>query len=175
MLVGSMLNTLLKHSDRVKMACMAQLVNVIAPIMTETGGGIWKQSIFYPYYYTSVYGRGAALHSIVDSPKYDSKDFTDVPYLDQAVVFNEENNELVIFAVNRNIENQLVVDADIRSFEGYKLIEHVVLENENPKAINSITTEQVKPHTSKQSYIENDNLVAVLPKMSWNMIRLTKR
>src|SRR5690606_898700 len=75
-LVGSMLNTLLKHSDRVRIACMAQLVNVIAPIMTETGGGIWKQTIFYPYYYTSVYGRGTALHSIVDSPKYDSKDFT---------------------------------------------------------------------------------------------------
>src|SRR5699024_12058655 len=48
LLVGSMLNTLLKHSDRVKMACMAQLVNVIAPIMTETGGGAWKQTIFYP-------------------------------------------------------------------------------------------------------------------------------
>ncbi len=95
LLVGSMLNTLLKHSDRVKMACMAQLVNVIAPIMTETGGGIWKQTIFYPYYYTSVYGRGTALHSIVDSPKYDSKDFTDVPYLDQSVIYNEENNELV--------------------------------------------------------------------------------
>src|SRR5699024_11430402 len=60
LLVGSMLNTMLKHSDRVKIACMAQLVNVIAPIMTETGGGVWKQTIFYPYYYTSVYGRGVA-------------------------------------------------------------------------------------------------------------------
>lgn len=174
LLVGSMLNTLLKHSDRVKMACMAQLVNVIAPIMTETGGGIWKQTIFYPYYYTSVYGRGVALHSIVDSPKYDSKDFSDVPYLDQAVVYNEENEELVIFAVNRNLENQLLVDVDIRSFEGYKLIEHVVLENENPKAINSIENEQVKPRTSNKSFIENGTLVAVLPKMSWNMIRLKK-
>ncbi|THE12503.1 alpha-N-arabinofuranosidase [Bacillus timonensis] len=173
-LVGSMLNTLLKHSDRVKMACMAQLVNVIAPIMTETGGGVWKQTIFYPYYYTSVYGRGAALHSIVDSPKYDSKDYTDVPYLDQSVIFNEENDELVIFAVNRNMENQLLVDVDIRSFEGYKLVEHVVLENENPKAVNSVEHQQVKPHTSNNSYIENGTLIAVLPKMSWNMLRLKK-
>lgn len=173
-LVGSMLNTLLKHSDRVKMACMAQLVNVIAPIMTETGGGIWKQTIFYPYYYTSVYGRGVALHSLVDSPKYDSRDFTDVPYLDQAVVYNEENDELVVFAVNRNLENQLLVDIDIRSFEGYKIIEHIVLENDNPKAINSIEYEQVKPHLSNKSYIENDILVAVLPKLSWNMLRLRK-
>ncbi|PPA69909.1 alpha-N-arabinofuranosidase [Jeotgalibacillus proteolyticus] len=175
LLVGSMLNTLLKHSDRVKMACMAQLVNVIAPIMTETGGGIWKQSIFYPYYYTSVYGRGTALHSIADSPKYDSKDFTDVPYLDQSVVFNEEKDELVIFAVNRSLENQLLVDVDIRSFEGYELIEHVVLENDNPKAVNLLGNEQVKPHTSQESYIDNSHLTAVLPKMSWNMLRLGKQ
>jgi len=170
-----MLNTLLKHSDRVKMACMAQLVNVIAPIMTEKEGGIWKQTIFYPYYYTSVYGRGVALHSIVDSPKYDSKDFTDVPYLDQSVVYNEENDELVLFAVNRHLQDSLVVDVDIRSFEGYELHEQVVLENGDPKAKNSISSEQVKPRTSNQSYIENGTLVAVLPKMSWNMIRLKKK
>ncbi|MGD7046343.1 alpha-N-arabinofuranosidase [Jeotgalibacillus proteolyticus] len=174
LLVGSMLNTLLKHSDRVKMACMAQLVNVIAPIMTETGGGIWKQPIFYPYYYTSVYGRGTALHSIVDSPKYDSKDFTDVPYLDQAVVFNEENEELVIFAVNRHLENQLLTEVDIRSFEDYQLVEHVVLENDNLKAQNSINEQIVKPHTRSESFIENGSLTAVLPKASWNMVRLKK-
>ncbi|MCU9615126.1 alpha-N-arabinofuranosidase [Caldibacillus lycopersici] len=174
LLVGSILNTLLKHSDRVKVACMAQLVNVIAPIMTETGGGAWKQTIFYPYYYTSVYGRGTALQSIVESPKYDSKDFTDVPYLDQSVVYNEDKEELVIFAVNRHLENQLLVDVDIRSFADYKLVEHVVLENDDPKAVNTLHHEQVKPHKYGKSYMEDDKLVAVLPKMSWNMIRLKK-
>lgn len=175
LLVGSMLNTLLKHSDRVKIACMAQLVNVIAPIMTETGGGIWKQTIFYPYYYTSVYGRGIALNAIVDSPKYDSSDFSDVPYLDEAVIFNEEKEELVIFATNRHLQNKLVVDVDIRSFEDYELVEHIVLEHDNPKAVNLLHDQQVQPHTNGESYLDNDKLVAVLPKMSWNMIRLQKR
>ena len=59
--VGALMITLLKHSDRVKIACLAQLVNVIAPIMTETGGGIWKQTIFYPFMYTSVNEHGTAL------------------------------------------------------------------------------------------------------------------
>ncbi|MFC4319954.1 arabinosylfuranosidase ArfA [Litchfieldia salsa] len=173
-LVGSMLNTMLRHSDRVKIACMAQLVNVIAPIMTETGGGIWKQSIFYPYYYTSVYGRGIALNPVVSSPKYDSKDFTDVPYLDTSIVYNEEKEELVIFATNRHLENILHVDVDIRSFEGFKIVEHVVLENNDPKASNSIREEKVKPHTNGQSYTEDGLLVGILPKLSWNMIRLKK-
>ena len=174
LLVGSMLNTLLKHSDRVKIACMAQLVNVIAPIMTETGGGAWKQTIFYPYYYTSVYGRGMALNPIINSPKYDSKDFTDVPYLDAAVVYNEVDGEVVIFATNRHLEDTLRVDIDVRSFEGYNKVEHVVLENEDPKASNTLQNQQVQPHNNGESFLEDGNLVGILPKMSWNMIRLNK-
>src|SRR5699024_4446116 len=100
LLVGSMLYTMLKHSDMVNIACMAQLVNVIALIMTETDRGVLKHTIFYPYYYTSVYGRGVALNPIINSPKYDSKDFTDVPYLDSSVVFNKDKEELVVFALN---------------------------------------------------------------------------
>ncbi|MGY4691346.1 arabinosylfuranosidase ArfA [Salibacterium sp. K-3] len=174
-LVGSLLHTLLKHSDRVKMACMAQLVNVIAPIMTDNGGRVWKQTIFYPYYYTSVYGRGTALKPVVDSPKYDSKDFTDVPYLDTSVVYNEEKEELVVFATNRHLENTLKVDCDVRSFEGFEVTEHVVLEHDDPKAVNTIGQEQVKPHHHGKSYMEDGHLQGILPKMSWNMIRLHKQ
>ena len=45
LLVGSLLITLLRHADRVKIACLAQLVNVIAPIMTADGGPAWRQTI----------------------------------------------------------------------------------------------------------------------------------
>ena len=58
LLVGSLLITLLSHADRVKIACLAQLVNVIAPIMTVPGGGSWRQTIFYPFLHASVYGPG---------------------------------------------------------------------------------------------------------------------
>ncbi|GAA0309720.1 alpha-N-arabinofuranosidase [Gracilibacillus halotolerans] len=175
LLVGSMLNTLLRHSDRVKIACMAQLVNVIAPIMTENGGGAWKQTIFYPYFYTSVYGRGVALNPVVSSPKYDSKDFTDVPYLDPSVVYNEEKEELVVFATNRHLSETLEVDIDIRAFEGYEIAEHVVLEHENAKAVNTATDEQVKPHTNGESFVQDGKLTGIFPKFSWNMVRLTKK
>jgi alpha-L-arabinofuranosidase len=175
LLVGSMLNSLLKHSDRIKIACMAQLVNVIAPIMTETGGGIWKQTIFYPFYYTSRFGRGLALHSIVQSEKYDSKDFTDVPYLDSSVIYNEERDELVIFAVNRHLENGMEMKSDIRSFEEFEVVEHIVLEHDDPKARNSLSREQVKPHSNGHSSVDNGYLTSTLPKLSWNMIRLVKR
>lgn len=175
LLVGSMLNTMLRHSDRVKIACMAQLVNVIAPIMTENGGAAWKQTIFYPYYYTSVYGRGVALNPVVNSPKYDSKDFTDVPYLDPSVVYNEEKEELVIFATNRHLEETLQVDIDVRSFEGYEVAEHVVLENDDAKAVNIAGQENVTPHANGKSFVDDGILTGVFPAFSWNMVRLQKK
>lgn len=99
-----MLISLLRHANRVKVACQAQLVNVIAPIMTENGGRIWKQTIYYPYLHASVYGRGTALDVLVDSPKYDSKDFTDVPVLDAVAVESEEKDFLTIFALNKGTQ-----------------------------------------------------------------------
>ena len=65
LLVGLMLITLMKHGDRVKIACMAQLVNVIAPIMTEKDGGAWCQTIFYPFMHASVFGRGTVLEPVL--------------------------------------------------------------------------------------------------------------
>jgi alpha-L-arabinofuranosidase len=175
LLVGSMLMTFLRNSDRVKIACMAQLVNVIAPIMTENGGKAWKQTIFYPYAHVSAYGRGVALQPVVSSPKYDSKDFTDVPYLDTASVYNEERAEVTIFAVNRHLEESLTLSCDVRSFEGYEIIEHIVLENDDLKAVNTAVVQNVKPHTNGVSSLNDGMIDACIAKASWNVIRLKKR
>ncbi|MNO25533.1 Intracellular exo-alpha-(1-_5)-L-arabinofuranosidase [compost metagenome] len=174
LLVGSMLITLLRHADRVKMACLAQLVNVIAPIMTENGGRAWKQTIFYPYLHTSIYGRGISLQPIVDSPVYDAQDYTDVPYLDSAVVYNEAEEEVTIFAVNRNLNEALDLECDVRSFEGYQLVEHIVLENEDLKAVNTAAEEKVKPHSGGGAECRDGYVNARLAKASWNVIRLKK-
>lgn len=174
LLVGSMLLTFLRHADRVKMACLAQLVNVIAPIMTEDGGRVWKQTIFYPYMHTSTFGRGVSLKPVVDSPKYDASDYTDVPYLDSAVVYDEENEYLTIFALNRHLSESLDLNCDVRSFEGYQIEEHIVLENDDLKAVNTADEEKVAPHRGGQSQLDDGMLTARLAKASWNVIRLRK-
>lgn len=175
LLVGCMLITMLKHADRLKIACLAQLVNVIAPIMTEDNGPAWKQTIFFPYMHTSVYGRGVSLNPIISSPKYDSKDFTDVPYLESTAVYNEEQEQLTIFAVNRHLEEGLLLECDIRNFEGYQIVEHIVLENDDIKAENSAVNQRVEPHTNGNAEYTDGIITAVLPKLSWNVIRLEKR
>ncbi|WP_040951923.1 alpha-N-arabinofuranosidase [Gorillibacterium massiliense] len=173
LMVGGMLITLLNHADRVKIACLAQLVNAIAPIMTENGGAAWKQTIFYPYMHASLYGRGTVLRPVISSPKYDSKEYTDVPMLDSAVVFNEKNEELVVFALNKSLEDTLQLECDVRGFQNYRVEEHIVLEHEDAKAINTAANpSNVRPHTGGDAQIADGRLTAALPKLSWNVIRL---
>jgi len=174
LLVGCMLISLLKHSDRVKMACLAQLVNVIAPIMTENGGKAWAQSIYYPYMHASVYGRGQALVPLIQSPKYDTKEITDVPYLESVAVYNEEKNEVTVFAVNRDLENALPLEVDLRSFGACRVIEHIVLENDDLKAVNTATqSNRVQPHAGGSAKADGNRVTAQLGKASWNVIRVS--
>lgn len=173
-LVGLILITFLQHTDRLKMACLAQLVNVIAPIMTENDGGTFKQTIYYPFLHASKYGRGTALRSVIISTKHDTKNHEDVTDIESVAVYNEEKEEVTIFAVNRNVNEDAIFEADVRSFEGYRVIEYLALENEDMKIVNSMTTEKVKPITKTDYELKDDIFTSTMKKCSWNVIRFGK-
>ena len=175
LLVGLMLITLLKHADRVKMACMAQLVNVIAPIMTEAGGGgAWKQTIFYPFMHASKYGRGTVLQPIISTPVHDTTKHEKVTDIESVSVYNEETEELTIFAVNRTLDEDIELTTDLRGMEGYKVLEHIVMEDSDLKAVNSVSLQRVVPKTVNRSQIDGGFMTSHLAKASWNVIRLGK-
>ncbi len=166
LLVGSMLITLQNNCDRVKMACLAQLVNVIAPIMTETGGDVWVQTIFYPFLYASNYGNGITLRQIKSCDSY-KVGATNVPYLDSSVIYNEEASEIVVFAVNRSLDSDIKLDFVAQDFVSPKLIDHIELYCDDLKAINDKSTERVAAKNVKIS----ENGTITLKKHSWNMLR----
>ncbi len=173
LLVGLMLITLLKHADRVKIACMAQLINVIAPIMTEANGGsAWRQTIFYPFLHASKYGRGTVLRPLIHSTKHGTKQHGEVTDVESVAVYHEEKDEVTIFAVNRNLEEDVKLTVDMRSMPGYQVLEHIVLEHQDLKAVNGPGMEQVVPRAAEQSKTEDGILESVLHKASWNVIRL---
>jgi alpha-N-arabinofuranosidase len=174
LLVGLMMMTLAKHSDRVRMACMAQLVNVIAPIMTEENGKAWRQTIFYPYMHMSKYGRGVALQPVLSSSKHDTADFTDVNDVESLAVWNEEQSELTIFAVNRDLNDSIPLTCDVRDFAGYSIAEHIELKHDDLKARNSAAGEVVAPSAVSGSELKDGELSAQLKPASWNVIRLKK-
>ena len=172
LVVGCLLITLLKNCDRVKMACLAQLVNVIAPIMTENGGSAWAQTIFYPYMHTSNYGRGTVLSPVVNSETYDTKKIKKVPFVETIGVVNEEKKELTVFAVNRSLTDTVDLEIDLRDFQNASLIEHIVMEHEDMKAVNSAQApDTVVPHNGGITKLGKQSAIATLNKHSWNVIR----
>ena len=174
MLVGSLMITLLRHADRVKIACLAQLVNVIAPIMTSDNSA-WRQTTFFPFCYTSRYGHGTVLQTLVDCPTYENKRHGTVPYVDSVCIFNEEENELVVFAVNKDLEEDMDVTLELRQFADYHIEEHVVLHDEDLFAVNTEENpNRIVPMASQDSAVKNGILTATLKHKSWNMIRLRK-
>jgi len=172
LLVGSMLITLLRHADRVKIACMAQLVNVIAPIMTSDTGA-WRQTIFYPYQLTGKFGQGTVLQTQVSCPTYDNDRFGMVPYIDSVVVYNENAREVVVFAVNKDLHEDCELAVDLRQFENISVIEHITLHDEDLYAVNTqACPDRITPVCCSGAACNGETLKAVVQHKSWNMIRL---
>lgn len=176
LLVGQMLITLMRHADRVKMACLAQLVNVIAPIMTDPKGGpAWRQTIYYPFQLASRYGRGTALQLLLRSPKVETSGHGAVDAVVAVAVHNEQTGELNIFAANRDLQKDIPLQADLRGFAGYHVTECLSLENADLKAENSAAEEKVRPIARTDAVMDGDSLQVMLHKASWNLIRLNPR
>lgn len=174
LLVAGMMITMLRHADRVKVACLAQLVNVIAPIMTSDTGA-WKQTIYHPFALISNYGRGTVLNTLVDAPVYESS-HGDAPYLDAVCIADEGNETLTIFAVNKDLEESMELSCDLRQFEGYQVKEHIVLTHQDVKAVNTEENpDNVAPAANGNAKVEDGRLQAVLCDKSFHVIRLGKQ
>jgi len=183
LVVGSMLITLLNNADRVRIACIAQTVNVIAPIMTRKGGGAWRQTIFFPFSYTSKYGRGTVLRQVLESPVYNTEfhhcgvmtKLQDIPILTSATVYNEEAGEIAVFAVNRNLESALPLAIHLDGFDIEGVIGWMTLHHADLKAVNTEDEERVKPVPMEGAVWKDGTVRAQLPAASWNMIRVKVR
>jgi alpha-N-arabinofuranosidase len=171
--VGSLLITLLRHADRVRIACLAQLVNVIAPIRSEPDGPAWRQSIYHPFALTSRYGRGTVLRVEPTGPTYDTHWLGEVPTVDATAVLDEETGAITLFAVNRSQTEAVALDVDLRSRPDLPGGEHIALFDQDPDATNSAAEpDRVTPTAMGELKVQDGHLSAVLPALSWNLLRL---
>ena len=174
LLVGSILITFLRNADRVKVACLAQLVNVIAPILTRNGGGAWAQTIYWPFMHASKYGRGTALRALVNSPVYDCADYDAVPLIDATATMADDGG-VTVFCVNRDPSEDFCLDIDLRAFGGMKLKEHILLHHDDVKAVNTEECPMnVAPTAGPGGAVDGGKAQVKLPALSWNVIRFEK-
>ena len=142
--------------------------------MTEKDGTAWRQTIYYPYLHASKYGRGTVLQPILENQQHLTSDHGMIDDIVSVTVYNEEAEELTIFAVNRNLDEDLELNLDIRSFDDYKMKEHIVMTNNDLKAVNTPEKENVYPVYAENEAISDGKANIILKKASWNVIRFNK-
>ncbi|MGH3392538.1 MAG: alpha-N-arabinofuranosidase [Actinomadura sp.] len=170
--VGSLLIALLRHCDRVSVACQAQLVNVIAPIVAEPGGPAWRQTIFYPFAQAARYGRGEVLRVEPAGPVTPTERFGEVPAL-HATATRDEDGAVTVFAVNRDLERSLELSAHLRALGPCRVVEHLVLSDADRLAGNTADApDRVRPRAVTGTEVTDGTLRAQLPPVSWNVIRI---
>ncbi|MCR5041905.1 MAG: alpha-N-arabinofuranosidase [Clostridia bacterium] len=167
LVVGAMLNSLIRHADRVKIACLAQIVNVIAPIMTETGGRLARQTTYYPIMLTAKNVSGKVLEQRLDCPKYDCKDFTDVPYLD--TVCAVDGDRLTVTVVNRSLEEPVPLEAVLRGFGKLGYVSGSTIAGHALDTVNTFDSEPVRPRPADEPEMTGNGFNALIPAASWNL------
>ncbi len=172
---GGLMTTLLNNADRVKIACLAQLVNVIAPIFTRKGGKAIKQTIYYPFQMVSRYGRGTVLRPIMHCETRGTRSYEAVPVIQSAVTYNEEEETITLFVLQRDTQKSVDIELDFRSFGKLSMIEHVILDGPDIYASNSFEEpEKVKPRKLSVDSTAQSLFTIELPRLSWNMLRFKK-
>jgi alpha-N-arabinofuranosidase len=175
--VGSMLISILNHADRVKSASLAQLVNVIAPIMTEPGGPAWRQTIFYPFALTSAHARGSVVAVTVEVDTVATERYGAVAAVDVAASFDDASGSLSIFLVNRSLDDDAEVTIDLHAVvsarPGLAVTSALTLADRDRDARNTLTEPlRVSPTANATVTLDSGELSIVLPAVSWTVLTL---
>ncbi|UWX97725.1 alpha-N-arabinofuranosidase [Arthrobacter zhaoxinii] len=171
--VGGLLISLLRHADRVTAASLAQLVNVIAPIMTEQQGPAWRQTTFYPFSITSRLARGTVLDPKIDSPSMHTDAYGQVPMVDAVATHDEATGNTSVFLVNRSLSEAVTIsiDAGQLGIDGIQSAE--TLHHEDFHAANTLQDQdRVVPEPNKSAYVDNGTVTVTLPPVSWTALAL---
>lgn len=173
LVLGGALIVMMNNADRLKAGCLAQLVNVIGPIMTETGGPAWRQTIFHPFADATKYGRGEVLRLKVDTTTFETKSQGAIPHLLTAAVFDPETGAVSVFALNRSTDEEMNLSVDLRGLgAGLKLEAATELHHADLKIINTKDNEVIHPTAHPAAKIDGHQFTATLKPQSWNVFSL---
>lgn len=170
LLVGGFVNTLMRNADRVKIACLAQLINVIAPIMTNANG-ILRQSIYFPYAWALQYAKGNVLNVLVESPKYNVAGMGDVSYLD-AIATTAKDGKTALFLLNRDLNKPHTVEVNWQGSAPGQVLAANVLTGADLKAFNTFESpKRVVPQSFDKPATSNGKTKFEVPAKSYTMIQ----
>ena len=136
LVIAQWLNVFLRKADVLKIACIAQIVNVIAPILT-TRDDMLKQTIYYPLLLFSQMASGNSLDMLVDSPRYETKEYGDMPLLDVSAAHDPGSRKNTIFIINRSQTDRVPIEIHWQDVKPKRITSAHQLSGDDPKASNT--------------------------------------
>jgi alpha-L-arabinofuranosidase len=171
LLVGGIINTLLRNADRIKIACLAQLVNVIAPLVTNANG-LLRQTIYYPYSWALQFARGSVLNVLLESPTYEASGLGQVPYLDVAATLDSQAGKVSMFILNRDLEKARTVEINWQDWMPNQVLGSTVLTGGDLKAFNTFEAPQrIAPQPADKPSTTGGRTRLELPARSYTVIQ----
>ncbi|MBN1686644.1 MAG: alpha-N-arabinofuranosidase [Spirochaetales bacterium] len=171
LVVAGFLNSFVRHADVVKIANIAQIVNVISPLLTRDDK-LLVQSTFYPFAMFSKRKNGASLQMIVDGPKYTAKTYGEAHYVDASAILDKD--QLHLFAVNRSLSQEAVVEIELVGARIAALENGECLTGTSPKSANSFEKpDVVRPRLFTEAKIANGKARVALPPLSVTAMTLS--
>jgi alpha-N-arabinofuranosidase len=171
LLVGGLINSLLRNADRVKLACLAQLINVIAPIMTDANG-ILRQTIYYPYSWALQFARGWVLDLLVQSSTYEVSGLDQVGHLDVAGSLDRSDGKLALFILNRDLAKAHDLEVVWEDAAPARVISASVLTGDDLKASNTFAApRRVVPQSFSAPVVSGGKSKFAVPAHSYTVIQ----
>jgi alpha-L-arabinofuranosidase len=171
LLVGGLINSLLRNADRVRLACLAQLVNVIAPIMTDANG-LFQQTIYYPYSWALQLARGAVLNLLVESSTYEVSGLDPVAYVDAAGAYDPSSGKFSLFILNRDLAKSHDVEVIWEDRAPTRVISANLLTGDDLKASNSFAApERIAPQSLAMPAASGGKTKFEVPARSYTVIQ----
>jgi alpha-N-arabinofuranosidase len=176
--VGSLLNSLLRNADRVTVANLAQLVNVIAPIRSEPGGPAWRQTTFHPFRLAAATARGVSLRTTVTGSPIHTALHGPVDPVDAAITFDDRTGRAAVFLANRSTTAgaevllslrgaRLEVDSALTVTIPPGMTRHAA-NTEHSQPVQPVPLDGVRPVSSPGA----TTISATLPALSWSAFAL---
>jgi alpha-N-arabinofuranosidase len=174
LMVGGALITLLNNADRVKVACQAQLVNVIGAISTEPAGAAWRQTIFHPIKLVTEHARGQVLRTSIRSTQSETKTAGTIDHIVAAAVHDTDQRKIAFFILNRETSDDVETLIELRGFPPITACSAVQISGTDLLATNTENMpDAVQPSENKDFSVKPDKILARLRPLSWNALSLS--
>jgi alpha-L-arabinofuranosidase len=169
LLVGGLINSLLRHADRVRIACLAQLINALAALLTNEEG-VLKQTIFYPYSWAIQNCQGDVLRVETEFPTYEVERLGQVPYLDVAATRDPQSGKVCMLVLNRDLERSRQFEVHWRAEAATRVLTSQVITGPDLKAANTFSEpNRVAPAKLDAPRLDGSRTIIEVPASSYSL------